>query len=117
MTDDTTRMTGTDHYREAEHLLAAARIDDGEGSPYYSRLRPEDLAAAQAHATLALAAATAQPAVSLAKFAADLQRLIKEYSDPERGVIALLPFAATVDQVLFEKYGVMLDEQAGGESP
>lgn len=50
-------MTGPEHYREAERLVQALTGDDkaidvGEGSA-------EVLAAAQVHATLALAAATA----------------------------------------------------------
>lgn len=49
-------MTGPEHYREAERLLADARHDGPDGVAY---LRPENIAAAQVHATLALAAATA----------------------------------------------------------
>lgn len=53
-------MTGPEHYREAERLLAAATDDDGD-------IQTDDgmtaniLAAAQVHATLAHAAATAIP--------------------------------------------------------
>lgn len=49
-------MTGPEHYREAERLLAEAGVEGTEGTYF---VRPESLAAAQAHATLALAAATA----------------------------------------------------------
>ncbi|WP_084518046.1 hypothetical protein [Microtetraspora niveoalba] len=50
-------MTGPEHYREAERLLVGCKTQDGallieEGTA-------EVLAAAQVHATLALAAATA----------------------------------------------------------
>ncbi len=47
-------MTGDEHYREAERLL------DGpdEGLDDWETLRADNLAAAQVHATLALAAAT-----------------------------------------------------------
>ncbi|MEV5619462.1 MULTISPECIES: hypothetical protein [unclassified Streptomyces] len=44
-------MTGPEHYREAERLLALADYHDD----------PARCAAAQVHATLALAAATALP--------------------------------------------------------
>lgn len=47
-------MTGPEHYREAERLLEIAATE-----PETSRLIPYYTAAAQAHATLALAAATA----------------------------------------------------------
>ncbi|MDH6610243.1 hypothetical protein M2164_005878 [Streptomyces sp. SAI-208] len=49
-------MTGPEHYQEAERLLAESAVDGAEGTYF---VRPENLAAAQAHATLALAAATA----------------------------------------------------------
>lgn len=42
---------------------------------------------------------------SMAEVYADLQQLIKDYSDPERDVIALIPFAASLDQLFGEKYG------------
>ncbi|MDX3019917.1 hypothetical protein [Streptomyces acidiscabies] len=52
-------MTGPEHYREAERLLAAASASTettyGGNNPEADR----DIAAAQVHATLALAAATA----------------------------------------------------------
>ncbi|MBQ0974510.1 helix-turn-helix domain-containing protein [Streptomyces sp. RK31] len=50
-------MTGPEHYREAERLLAAAASSD---QTTYEGFNPEadrDIAAAQVHATLALAAA------------------------------------------------------------
>ncbi|MFF6904558.1 hypothetical protein ACFY9Q_01280 [Streptomyces sp. NPDC012389] len=49
-------MTGPQHYREAERLLAEARHEGADGVAY---VRLENIAAAQVHATLALAAATA----------------------------------------------------------
>ncbi|MFD9630142.1 hypothetical protein [Streptomyces violascens] len=49
-------MTGPEHYREAERLLTEAAAEGAEGTYF---VRPESLAAAQVHATLALAAATA----------------------------------------------------------
>ena len=49
-------MTGPEHYREAERLLAEAGAEGAEGTYF---VRPESLAAAQVHATLAHAAATA----------------------------------------------------------
>ena len=55
-------MTGPEHYREAERLLEQAEIDSRDPMRKYA----EDanlIGAAQAHATLALAAATAYPAV------------------------------------------------------
>jgi hypothetical protein len=55
-------MTGPEHYREAESLLAGRHFpadpDTGD-SAYTYPPTAEDIAAAQVHATLALAAATA----------------------------------------------------------
>ncbi len=48
-------MTGPEHYREAEELLAYAQ----DKTEYGSDIERYHLAAAQVHATLALAAATA----------------------------------------------------------
>ena len=48
-------MTGPEHYREAERLLGDASRADG----IIVMPNPQALAAAQVHATLALAAATA----------------------------------------------------------
>jgi hypothetical protein len=39
---------------------------------------------------------------------ADLRQLIADYGDDERGVIALMPFAASLDQLFHEKYGLEL---------
>jgi hypothetical protein len=47
-------MTGPEHYREAEQLLEQARASDVGGD-----MERYSVAAAQVHATLALAAATA----------------------------------------------------------
>jgi hypothetical protein len=56
-------MTGAEHYREAEGMLAVAQDADEGARPGY---RYADLIAeAQVHATLALAAATALPIDSL----------------------------------------------------
>lgn len=57
-------MDGPSHYREAERLLtqAASESLDPAGA-YFLADSAEDIAAAQVHATLALAAATAYPAV------------------------------------------------------
>ena len=53
-------MTGPEHYREAEQLLAACGFDSAINADYADQMSaPTWLAAAQAHATLALAAATA----------------------------------------------------------
>lgn len=48
-------MTGPEHYREAERLLEPGEYDETADAHLVMR----DLARAQAHATLALAAATA----------------------------------------------------------
>lgn len=40
--------------------------------------------------------------------ARDVDALITDYSDSERDTIALMPFAATFDQVLQEKYNIAL---------
>jgi hypothetical protein len=55
--------TGPDHYREAERLLAGRTLpatEDGTET-FWVPATADDIAAAQAHATLALAAATALP--------------------------------------------------------
>lgn len=49
-------MTGPEHYREAEFLLAAADAYDQDGAPQTAAARRAE---AQVHATLAQAAATA----------------------------------------------------------
>ena len=51
-------MTGPEHYSEAERLVEMGELDDypGEAERYL-----RDIARAQVHATLALAAATADP--------------------------------------------------------
>lgn len=53
-------MTGPDHYREAERLIAAVTLDGThpDGSPLIRSDEPQTIALAQVHATLALAAAT-----------------------------------------------------------
>jgi len=51
-------MTAREHYREAERLMGEAR-SLGSGHPHYGDESTALIAAAQVHATLALAAATA----------------------------------------------------------
>jgi|GraSoiStandDraft_4_1057263.scaffolds.fasta_scaffold861659_2 hypothetical protein len=51
-------MTGPEHYREAERLLAEEVFIDRSGAQVH-RTYAETVAAAQVHATLAVAAATA----------------------------------------------------------
>jgi hypothetical protein len=60
-------VTGPEHYREAERLSAAARADfrdagEGKARAYAKDRVAVGLAAAQVHATLALAAATVDAA-------------------------------------------------------
>ena len=56
-------MTGPEHYREAERHLSAASYTHGPGGdPVHPEAAAHHLATAQAHATLALAAATAMGA-------------------------------------------------------
>lgn len=53
-------MTGPEHYREAERLLAAQKVPSsvpGYGPVISADADPEVIAIAQAHATLALTAA------------------------------------------------------------
>ena len=53
-------MTGPEHYREAEHILAGVTLGEHpDGAPIFRHDEPEMFKAAQVHATLALAAATA----------------------------------------------------------
>jgi hypothetical protein len=56
-------VTGPEHYREAERLLADAASGSDSGPSYYLDDALPTLAAAQAHATLAAAAATADALV------------------------------------------------------
>ena len=56
-------MSGPEHYLEAERLLQQMSWKAGNGQTHYTEESGPDLAAAQVHATLALAAATAYPAV------------------------------------------------------
>ncbi len=57
-------MTGPEHYRESERLLASTQGSDGEVASDDATLAiSTTLAAAQVHATLALAAATALPTI------------------------------------------------------
>lgn len=50
-------------------------------------------------------------------FAVDVARLVADYSNEERGVIALTPFTATLDQLCLEKYDFDLDKIAAPEGP
>jgi ABC-type transporter Mla subunit MlaD len=52
----------------------------------------------------------------VARFAVDVHRLVADYSNEERGLIALAPFEATLDQLCLERYGFDLD-RAASESP
>lgn len=50
-------MSGPEHFKEAERLLSPGEYDEAEDRDLFMR----DVALAQVHATLALAAATALP--------------------------------------------------------
>jgi hypothetical protein len=64
-------MTGPEHYKEAERLCNGAVVNDNP----FPHLRPDELlAAAQVHATLALAAAV-EPVAFPPKQVIDLRRL------------------------------------------
>jgi hypothetical protein len=52
------RMTGPEHYREAARLLEPGAYDEAEDAGLFAR----DMALAQVHATLAVAAATIEAA-------------------------------------------------------
>ena len=52
-------MTGAEHYRKAERLMASISSTGSDGRLVISTGYPEVIAAAQVHATLALAASTA----------------------------------------------------------
>lgn len=60
-------MTGPEHYAEAERLVAGATV--GDGSPFVELVEAATVAAAQVHATLALAAA--QALLPVAQFMGD----------------------------------------------
>jgi hypothetical protein len=51
-------MNGPEHYTEAERLLAGRTVIPEVQAPYHVTPTADDIAAAQVHATLALAAAT-----------------------------------------------------------
>ena len=59
-------MNGPQHYREAEELLAA--VTNSDGSISFGDGGEEYVAAAQVHATLALAAATAEANPEIAAY-------------------------------------------------
>lgn len=46
----------------------------------------------------------------------DVLAIAADYTDPSRDIIASMPFGATLDQVMGEKYGVMLDRPEGTQS-
>ena len=52
-------MTGAEHYRKAERLMESISSKGSDGRLVISTGYPEVIAAAQVHATLALAASTA----------------------------------------------------------
>lgn len=56
-------MNGPQHYRAAEQLLARVRNNQAPDTDLEALLDANAIARAQVHATLALAAATAYPAV------------------------------------------------------
>ena len=67
---ETVRMTGAEHYREAERLALAARataagqtLDHGDGKPILDSQAADYAAVAQVHATLAMAWMPPTPAV------------------------------------------------------
>ena len=69
-------MTGPEHYREAERLIAAVTMDSThpDGSPVIRSDEPETIALAQVHATLALAASTAVMAIATGETTVDETR-------------------------------------------
>lgn len=42
----------------------------------------------------------------LEEFVEELYREVEAYTDHDRGTIAEMGFIATIDQILFEKYGI-----------
>jgi hypothetical protein len=81
-------VTGPEHYAEAERLLAGtdepANPDLGIGAMHYEPSRME-LAQAQVHATLALAAATALAAEGLPRRDDDAWFAVAATQRPESG--------------------------------
>jgi len=75
---------------------------DGESLPFW-----QTRAVLAAAAPLVAAAARDEALLSLY---ADIQQLMRDYGDPERGVIASMPFGATLDQFMIEKYGIALED-------
>jgi hypothetical protein len=45
---------------------------------------------------------------------AEISALMADYTDPSRDIIALMPFAASLDQLMHERYGVTLPQPSGG---
>ena len=86
-----------DQWRDEERIRAAFRyaglpLDDG---PLWHQKAAEKLDAAEREALLL-------------EVYSDLHRLVTDYVDTERDVIAALPFGASLDQLFTEKYGVSL---------
>lgn len=64
-------MTGPDHYREAERLVAHSKNHTDQGNGADDKIGELAAAQAQVHATLALAAATVETAYSVASRGSD----------------------------------------------
>lgn len=71
-------MNGPEHYRDAEYLLNKLPAEDGGRNPDTGLTRAETLAAAQVHATLALAAASALPAAIM--YYGDESHAVREWA-------------------------------------
>ena len=79
--------TGPWHYREADRLVNADPPFDPRNPDSYMQLRVENLLAAQAHATLALAAAQALSAITGSS--APLGHPVHQLADDDETVTAL----------------------------
>ena len=80
-------MNGAEHYREADRLVNADPPFDPRNPDSYMQLRVENLLAAQAHATLALAAAQALSAITGSS--APLGHPVHQLADDDETIDAL----------------------------
>lgn len=96
--------------------IACLRVDVATSGPAKGMILAESMADAII-AALPAAGATSALTVQAARIYRDVCALMEDYGDPGRDVIATMPFAASLDQLMFEQYGVTLDGAAPAATP
>lgn len=96
-----------------EAITAAALIlADVEGDDQTYRDLADDVLRAAAP-YIAAADEAAIRADALRSLYADVRGLMRDYSDSGQNMIAAMPFGATLDQLMAEKYGIETEERDG----